>query len=193
MNRRIILTAAVLLLMAGCAAPVKLITPPTEPLGPYTQFMVLSMKNDVIGKIDARVTRNIMSETAERIQDLEYFKTIIVDDAVPVDQELLTSGAVIRRSAFTGDSLTVAVLNVTLTDYNEGSALLRFFFAPFAGMGKVGCDLVIVNGETQKELVKARTVSSIGGIASGADQVVTPISKAIKNVVERYFVKKMKK
>lgn len=181
------------LMFAGCAAPVTLITPPTEPLEPYRNFMVFTMKNDVIGTIDENVTKMIMAKAVERIQELKYFDAVIVDETMFVDAALLSSGKVIRRSAFTGDTASVAVMTVTLTDYHEGSALLRFFFAPFAGMGKVGCNISIVSGGSNKELVKARTVSSIGGLSSGAEEVITPISKALTNVVERFFVQKKKK
>lgn len=185
--------ALVVFLLTGCAAPVQLITPPTEPLDQYKNFMVLTMKNDVIGKINENVTKMIMTSAVERIQNLKYFDAIIVDETMFVDAALLTSGKVIRRSAFTGDTSSVAVMTVTLTDYDEGSALLRFFFAPFAGMGKVGCNISIVSSASQKELIKARTVSSIGGLASGADEVITPIAKALTNVVERFFVLKKKR
>ncbi len=182
-----------LLLVGGCAAPVKLITPPTEPLGRYKQFMIFSMKNDVIGKVDNNVLKRIISQSVERIHELNYFDAIIVDDSISVDTKLQSSLKIIRRTAFNGDSASVAVMQVTLTDYDEGSATLRFFFAPFAGMGKVGCDIDITSNETKKELLRARTVSQISSISSGADEVITPIAKALTNVVEKYFVKKYTK
>jgi hypothetical protein len=193
MQRTFLSTVLLALLLTGCAAPVQVITPPAEPLGHYDQFMVLTMKNDVIGKINQSVISRIMSEAVTRISGLNHFRTVIVDENMFVDQKLLNSGAVIRRSAFTGDSANVAVMQVTLTSYDEGSALVRFFLAPFAGMGKVGCDIRIVSAGTGNELVRARTVSSIGGITPGAEGVITPIAKALTNVVERYFVLQKKK
>lgn len=180
------------LLLAGCAAPVKMITLPTEPLDRYKQFMILKMNNDVIGKIDTSVVHGIISESVERIHDLNYFDSIIVDDGISISK-IQSTQAIVRRSVFSGDSVTVAVMQVTLTDYNEGDPLLRFFFAPFAGMGKVGCDILITNEGTKKELLHAKTSSQVGGLSSGADQVITPISKAITNVVDRFFVQHKKK
>jgi hypothetical protein len=181
---------ATALVFFGCAAPVKLLTPAQESLGQFQQLQIAIPKNDVVGKIDNSLVNEIMNDAVERILDLKHFSHVIVDDSIKLKPKI--ESRVIRLSV-TKDTLSTAILNTTITEYDEGSATLRFFFAPFAGTGKVTLELVVINKQTSREILKAKSTANITGAFSSASSVVDPLSRAINNFVEKYFIKDIKK
>ncbi len=179
---------ALLLLLSGCAAPVQILTPATQPLSPYKTLEITPLRNDVVGKIDRSVIDDIMQDAVEGILDLRYFDRVIVSDQIPLKKEI--SDKVLRPSMFKDSAAAVARLKTTITEFDEGSATLRFFFGALAGSGQVTLELTVADGKTDNLLLKGKTTSKISGAFASASNVVGPLSKAIVNFTEDHFVKK---
>jgi hypothetical protein len=175
------------LLLAGCAAPVRIMTPATESLAPYKAIQIEAPQNDIVGKIDKAVVDEIVEDAVEGILDLKYFDRVIVSEDVPLKKEL--SDKVLRPSMLKDSTIAVASLKTTIAEYDEGSATLRFFFGAFAGGGKVTLELSVLDGKTKKLLLKGTTTANITGSFASVDNVVGPLSKAIVNFTEDNIVK----
>jgi hypothetical protein len=176
--------------LSGCAAPLQIMTPAQEPLGHFRQLEIAAPKNDVIGKINSEVVHNIMNSAIERILDLKHFSHIIVADSINLKPEI--ESRIIRLSA-AQDSLSTAILKITIVEYDEGNGFLRFLFGMFAGSGKVTLELSVINRQSNREILKAKSTADITGAFSSANNVVDPLSRAINNFVEDHFVKENEK
>ncbi len=176
----------VLLFLAGCAAPVQIMSPATESLTPYRSIEILPPQNDVVGQIDKSVVNSIMEDAVEGILDLKYFDNIIVSDEIGLKKEL--SDKVLRPGMLKDTTVNVALLKTTIAEYDEGSATLRFFFGSFAGSGQVTLELAVYKKTDKSQLIKAKTTAKISGAFSSADNVVGPLSKAIVNFTKDNFI-----
>jgi hypothetical protein len=131
-----------------------------------------------------------MNSAIERILDLKHFSHIIVADSINLKPEI--ESRIIRLSA-AQDSLSTAILKITIVEYDEGNGFLRFLFGMFAGSGKVTLELSVINRQSNREILKAKSTADITGAFSSANNVVDPLSRAINNFVEDHFVKENEK
>ncbi len=176
--------------LSGCAAPLQIMTPAQEPMGQFQQLEIAAPKNDVVGKINSTIVNSIMNDATERILDLKHFSHIIVSDSINLNPKI--ESRIIRSSA-AKDSLSIAILKTTIVEYDEGNAFLRFLFGMFAGSGKVTLELSVINKQSNREILKAKSTADITGAYTSASSVIDPLSRAINNFVEDHFIKASKK
>lgn len=170
-------------LIAGCAAPVSYVASPTEPLSQYRSLQIDPVQSEVVGQVNQTILDQIMIAAVKEIIADERFDEIrVVDDRL----RLKLSSPVVVDSLSTADE-GVAILLPVLLDYNKGNALLRFLFGFMAGAGSVKFELKTLDKTTNRELARAETTASIAGAYSSEQVVVIPLSKAIAKFIEQSF------
>lgn len=183
---RLVLAAFTVSLQFGCAAKINMLTRPDENLGKYTALNITSVSVDVIGEYSPVIINEIMAKSVKNIVKSKRFAEVFVSNEIKISDKKITQFILILPDSV-DSTLSIANLNVTITEYDKGNAMLRFLFGIFEGSGKVTVRVDAVDFHTEKELASATISVTIIGMFGSEGNVVSPIQKAISKFVNQNF------
>jgi hypothetical protein len=184
-----------LILILGCAAPIKMEKSSDKPLVQYNQLEILPLDNQIIGEINDNVVNKIMSRSIKDIIEMNRFSAVSISQEITLvgkDGEKVQQSSVVKPVDSLGlaPNDQVAVYQIRHTKYKKGNSFLRFLFGAFAGSGEVELELEVFDKRSGNTVLKAITASQIAGAFASENDIISPLSKSIVKFIKDNFIAK---